>query len=271
MILIYNNKNHFMEFYITNSNHSYIIGLLQADGNISECGNKGKITLELSIKDKDILEKISMFLKCNFSIRERTRKILLKNKEYHLTSVCLSFFDLETRQSLKKYIPTSKKSDKIMKPENILENDYWRGIIDGDGSLGFTKNGIPYISLVTCSDILANQYVDFLEQIIGYKKITTKNKRDSAYNIMVTNENAQKIVNCLYYKDCLSINRKYNLAIDIMNWIRPIEKKKIDFSRKKWTKEEDDYILNNNVLDSMIFLERTKKSIAIRLYRLKNI
>lgn len=31
-----------MEFYITNSNHSYIIGLLQADGNISECGNKEK-------------------------------------------------------------------------------------------------------------------------------------------------------------------------------------------------------------------------------------
>lgn len=107
---------------------------------------------------------------------------------------------------------------------NKLESDYWRGIIDGDGSLGFTKNGIPYISLVTCSEILSNQYIIFLEQIIGYKKITTKNKRDSAYNIMVTNENAQKVIKRLYYKDCLSINRKYNMAIDIINWIRPTEK-----------------------------------------------
>lgn len=113
--------------------------------------------------------------------------------------------------------------------------------------------------------------MDFLEQIIGYKKITTKNKRDSAYNIMVTNENAQKIVTYLYYNNCLSINRKYNKAIQIINWIRPIERKKINFSRKKWTIEEDNYILNNNIVDSMNFLERTEKSIQIRLYRLKNV
>lgn len=59
------------------------------------------------------------------------------------------------------------------------------------------------------------------------------------------------------------------MAIEIINWVRPIEKKKIDFSRNKWTKDEDNYILNNNILDSMNLLERTEKSIRIRLYRLK--
>jgi phage-related protein len=44
---------------------------------------------------------------------------------------------------------------------------------------------------------------------------------------------------------------------------------KIDFERKKWTKDEDDYIMTHNIVESMKYLDRTEKSINIRLYRLK--
>ena len=260
-----------MEFDINNKEHAYIIGLLQADGHFSEyTRNRGRVSLELSIKDKDILEKIDKILTCNSSIYQRTRDIKLKGYEYdNITLTKLTFFDLSTRESLKKYLPISSKSNLIEKPDNILEIDYWRGIIDGDGSIGITKNNIPFISLITCSEKLANQYIEFLEKNIGCKKITSRNKRDQAYVINVNIEYAQKLAKLLYYENCLSIDRKYNSALQVIDWVRPTNMKKRDFSVKKWNSSEDNYIIEHTVEESMKKLNRTKKSVEIRLWRLQ--
>lgn len=259
---IYNNKE-----------HAYLIGFIQTDGSIYDnTRNRGKITIELSKKDINILQKLSLLFDCNISLTERKRNIKIKHYEYidNETST-LSIFDLDTRNQIKQYVPSSKKSDIISKPDNIIEIDYWRGIIDGDGSIGFMKNGFPFISLVTKSDALAKDYILFISNIIGYQKECNKNKRDNAYNIMTTNEDAQKIIKFLYYENCLSIDRKYNMAQDIFKWIRPDNVKKIDFKRKKWTNEEDNFILSHEIEESMDYLNRTEKSIKMRLYRLKNI
>lgn len=39
-------------------------------------------------------------------------------------------------------------------------------------------------------------------------------------------------------------------------------------SRKKWTPEQDKYILTHTIEESMSYLNRTKQSIRTRLYRL---
>lgn len=259
-----------MEFDIKNKEHAYIIGLLQADGHFSEyTRNRGRVSLELSIKDKDILEKIDKILTCNSSIYERTRDIKIDKYDYNFTSTKLTFFDFDTRESLKKYLPISSKSNLIEKPDNIVEIDYWRGIIDGDGSIGITKNNIPFISLITCSEKIANQYIEFLEKNIGCKKITSRNKRDQAYVINVNIEYAQKLAKLLYYENCLSIDRKYNSALQVIDWVRPTNMKKRDFSVKKWNSSEDNYIIEHTVEESMKKLNRTKKSVEIRLWRLQ--
>ena len=270
MLFIYRNKN-IMEFDIKNKEHAYVIGLLQADGHFSEyTRNRGRVSLELSIKDKDILEKIDKILTCNSTTHERTRDIKLNGYEYTgVTSSNLSFFDLDTRESLKKYLPISSKSSIIEKPDNILEIDYWRGIIDGDGSIGITKNGYPFISLITCSEKIAIQYIEFLEKIIGYKKKNNRNKRDNAYNIVIFKEDSQKLAKLLYYDNCLSIDRKYNSAMQVIDWVRPTNMKKRDFSFKKWSTFEDDYIIEHTVEESMQKLDRTEKSIKTRLWRLQ--
>ena len=67
----------------------------------------------------------------------------------------------------------------------------------------------------------------------------------------------------------MSINRKYNSAQKILNWERPINIKKIDFERKRWTDYEDYYIINNDISESIENLKRTKQSIKMRLFRLK--
>jgi hypothetical protein len=74
----------------------------------------------------------------------------------------------------------------------------------------------------------------------------------------------------LYYENCLCVNRKRKKADDVLNWERPIGRKKITFERKKWNKKEDEYIQIHTIEESVLYLKRTKKSIDIRKRRLKN-
>lgn len=252
-----------------NSEHAYIVGLLQADGNLCEYKNKGKLSIELKSSDRELLEKINIILESHIKIRDRERDIKINKYQYHAKSSILSVYDLNFRNTIRNYLPQGKKSSIIEKPLSVIEIDYWRGIIDGDGSLGITKNNIPFISLVTCSDILAQQFVDFIAPIIGYRKTFNRNKRDNAFNIMITCENAMKIVQLLYYDNCLALERKRQKSIEIINWIRPDNRKKYESDRKKWNDFEDDYIFTHDMIDSMDYLDRSEDSIKMRLYRLK--
>jgi len=46
--------------------------------------------------------------------------------------------------------------------------------------------------------------------------------------------------------------------------------KKIDFDRRKWLKNEDFFVNNHSIEESILELKRTRKSIEIRKIRLKN-
>lgn len=250
-------------------NISYMIGLLQTDGHhYSGIGKKGKIGLEISYRDKDIIDKISGLLECNYSIYSRERITNFSNnikKKYISINIC----DFSFRSWIKKYVPIGKKS-KVIKPPNDFFStyDYWRGIIDGDGSVGVTVNNFPFIGLVTDSHDLAISYADFIKKITGQDKVINRNKRDNIYNITVFREDAQLLISKLYYKNCICIDRKKTKALEALKWKRPKSLKKRPPS-KKWNKKQDNFILNHTLKECIKFLERSKMSINMRLWRLK--
>lgn len=259
------NKN--MELNLQNPEHAYIIGLLQTDGSHYETTrNRGRISLELQASDIDILHKLKNIFTCESYITTRKRDTNFKS-DYE--SCSLSIYDLDTRNSLKEYIPVGKKSNIILMPENIIEIDYWRGVFDGDGSLGLTKDKIPFVSLVTKSECLANNFKTFVHKILNIEMCTSRNSRDGVYNLMLTKENAQLLCSILYYEDCLCLKRKKDKSVEVMGWIRPENMKRKTWSVKKWSIEEDEFILSHDIYESMEVLKRTKKSIETRLYRLK--
>lgn len=245
---------------------SYLIGFLQTDGSYYEnTRNRGRITLEISMRDKDIIEKIHEAIPSVTKITYRKRDTNFKKDNEFIS---LNIFNLETREYLKEYIPPGKKSLIITPPTNISEYDYWRGIIDGDGSLGLTNKGFPFISLTTNSDNLCKSFLDFISEKLNIEKTINRNKRDNMYNIVLYKEQAQELTKILYYDNCLCLNRKKQKANDIINWVRPATMKKIDFERRKWTKKEDEYIISNSIENSIKNLDRNENAIKIRLYRL---
>jgi hypothetical protein len=249
---------------------SYFIGLLQTDGHHSESSrNRGRVSIEISTKDEDIISKIVPMLKCNFSVKERTRKTNFSDgRDYK--SICLNIFDWSFRIWIKKYVPVGKKSSIIEPPsEGFSENDYWRGVIDGDGSLGITARGFPFISLVTDSDKLAQKYISFLKTVTNKDKSVKRNKRDHVYNICLFIEDAQKLVRQLYYDGCLCINRKMEQSKKVLQWTRP-EGMVIIESQKDWDENQNSFILSHSISESVEFLNRTKNSVGMRLWRLRS-
>jgi hypothetical protein len=203
---------------------SYFYGVMQTDGSLYETTrNRGKLVLEISERDEDLIYLLDKIIDEKHTISKRERVTNFSNNEKK-KYISIGYFDFFFRNKIKSFgFPVGKKSSIIEPPINepFSEIDYVRGLIDGDGSLGITSNNIPFLSLVTASDKLKNFYIDFLFKIINKKKNINRNKRDNIYNIMVTKEDAQKVVSVLYYDKCNSMNRKKEKAIQVIDWVRP--------------------------------------------------
>ena len=148
---------------------SYIYGLLLTDGSLDIKDFKtysGTVKLEVAYKDKDIIEKLYNIVPYS-SIKERTRKTNF-SEEYH--SIIFS----NSRKSfinelIKMGFPLKDKTLLAEPPKIDYDIDaFWRGVIDGDGSLGLrkSKNGLtPFLSLTTKSELLKNAFCNYLHDI----------------------------------------------------------------------------------------------------------
>ena len=247
--------------------YAYLYGFLQADGGLYEgTRNRGKATIHIATRDRHILEEFQKIVPFYSSIRDRVRDT---NFAKNFKSSCWSVCALEFRTALKDNgFTVGVKSFVQESPQReFSEMDYYRGLIDGDGSLGVTGNGFPFLSLVTCSKHVAYDYIDFLAGITGQTKTTSRNKRDGAYNIMVCKEDCKAVVSKLYYDGCLALERKAKKKDIVMRWARPSSMKKMG-RRKRWDDEQDQYILAHSVEESICYLTRSKNSVIMRLWRL---
>ena len=254
---------------LENPFYAYLFGLIQTDGHLYQNSrNRGRLSIELGKRDEELLRKLQKRLPFNSTISERTRKTNFSDK---YVSVIWNVFDKRFRDFLmERGLPCGRKSNIISIPVGKYSKiDYFRGLIDGDGSLGLTANGFPFLSFITASSEIANEYLSFLKSITDKVKTTTQNKRDNVFNIAVYKEDAQKVVQTLYYKNCLALPRKLKKSNEVLNWQRPATMKKVE-NRKRWTELEDKFILSNSIKDAMIQLERSQSSVEMRLWRLKS-
>lgn len=246
---------------------SYFLGFVQCDGHLrQQSRNRGSLSIEISQRDVDILDKIEDLLPVICSRKTRERNTNFKSE----AKFCiLNVFDKGFRDSLNAAgVPYGRKSEIISMPSGVINEDYWRGVLDADGSLGITSKDKPFVSLVTKSEKLATDFVKFIKDLTGFQKKCTRNKRDNIYNICVFNEDAVILTKTLYYEGCFCIERKYSKALEVLNWKRPENLKKL--SRKKfWDTYEDTFIQTHSLKESIEHLGRTESSIKNRLWRLK--
>lgn len=207
---------------------SYFYGFAQADGHLCEQSrNRGRLTIEIIKQDDNLLILFSELLASigvKSTLSYRHRKTNFGENDF----VSLRVYAKEFRDLIKTYgFPAGKKDELITPPKNTAYHtiDYLRGYIDGNGSLGLTGAGFPFLSLTTKSECFKEYYLTYIDSVLNVVKRATRNKRDNIYNLVVYKEYAQELTTKLYYPDCLCLSRKAEKAKEVQAWVRPVEMK----------------------------------------------
>lgn len=249
---------------------AYWVGFLMADGGVSSWNYS--VYLNLSSKDIGHIEKFKKFMGSSNPIKNKVAKNPFKNgKDYNTSSFSVSSLYLQYK--LEKYGIKPKKSATAKVSDNLVYNrHFWRGVIDGDGSISLEKkkalNSIhteyywyTYINLVG-SYCLVNQFNDYIKNLIkkDYKRSIKDHK--TYYNIHIGGKNAFYIIKDLYEDSDIFLDRKKKIAEDILLKVKSGEIFK--GARKKISNEEVNFIykIYKEKLNKGIFIENIRDSLA---------
>lgn len=251
---------------------AYAIGLFQADGtHDGDLEGKGRISLELSIRDQQILARLAEIIPCYTSIGYRVRNTNFVDG--HCSAV-LRFYDRETRRKFASFgVTVGRKSERIRPPDGLFaEPDYVRGLLDGDGSVGFTKKGEPYVGFATASETAAHFYCQVVRRVCGVTRTPGRNRRDRSFNILLLNQAAARLASWVWYSpDVLGIERKLISARKVANWTPPSEKVgRYGAARAPWTAHDDRIVMTHSQAEAARLLGRTISSVSMRRWRLRN-
>ncbi|MFD7880123.1 hypothetical protein ACFV5G_39655 [Streptomyces sp. NPDC059766] len=246
-----------------------MFGFLQADGHLYQGpGQKGRLSVEINVRDIEVLRRFQQLTPYNSSITERTRSTNFAGVHH---SAVWNLCSLEARTRFNDLgLPYGRKSKNVAPPRDQFSHpDYMRGLIDADGSVGYTSRGLPFISLATQSTAIGAYMCFYAGKITEAERSLKRNTRDGIYNILYTAENARTLAAHLYYKGCLSLERKQEAADSLAAWIRPAGMK-VAPDRRRWSEWEDRVLLKlNSDATAARELGRTEKSCCIRLWRLR--
>jgi hypothetical protein len=249
---------------------AYLIGLLQTDG--SHHGSldaKGKVTLELAARDAAVLPRLAAVIPCYTSIRTRTRDTNF-SKAYE--SATLGFYDQQARKAIAVLgVPPGRKSRTVAPPSQPFSKaDYVRGVLDGDGSVGFTGKGLPFVSLVTASPGLAEFFCRVVKEVCGVDRTARPNARDGVANIVLFNAAAVKLAAWAWHSpEAIGIDRKREAAAKVAAWTPdPANAARYNIVRRSWTPEEDQIVRAHSIEKAAKLLGRTEGSVRSRRGRL---
>ncbi|MCX5559696.1 hypothetical protein [Streptomyces sp. NBC_00038] len=250
-------------------NYAYMFGFLQADGHLSQQSRqRGRLTVEINARDIELLREFQRLTPYNSSITERVRSTnFAKNARSATWSLC----SLEARTKINQLgLPYGRKSKTITPPRGeFSRRDYLRGVIDADGSVGYTGKGFPFVSLTTASTAIGAYLCRYAKGVTGAERIIKRNTRDDIYNVLYTMEVAQSLAAHLYYPGCLSLERKRTAADSLTTWVRPADMRAA-YTKRTWNEREDRILLElNSPKAAAEALGRTTQSCNLRLWRLR--
>lgn len=202
----------------------YWMGFLAADGNVSfQAKTSVKISLSIGAVDLEHMEKFKRFMGSGHVITPydhvQTSGSISKMTRFRFNSA-------KVGNILISHGITDNKS-KTIKVSDTLANsvDFWRGVVDGDGSLQdhFSRRFSPVISLVSGSLEFMQQYVSFVKGICATEKSAHKSKNSNTYQLGFTGTYAYRIIRHLYEDSVQHLDRKKATADKILATWKLIE------------------------------------------------
>lgn len=182
---------------------AYWIGFLMADGNVS----KNVIQLRLSERDLAHIEKFRAFVGGSHAIVRQEAPCPGGGVK---VSYIFGVHSKKMSADLAQYGVVPRKSV-VGTCRHLTHNrDYWRGMIDGDGGLFVRKDSLSTRAIFLCGGKkLMEQYQEFVRSVVpsASAKIC---KNNTVCSVWAYNRNAIALAHHLYYKCCVSLDRKFD-------------------------------------------------------------
>lgn len=195
---------------IDSEEKAYLLGFIATDGCV--CDNT--LIIVQQTLDAHILIDFQKNLKTNTPIKERVNNGYSKNKISRL-----EIFSKKITEDLAKLgvLPNKTFTIKPWEGPGHLMRHYWRGCIDGDGSLSISNNRKTTL-----------QFAGNLDMVSGFKKwidlnIKTNNKINTVktiFNYSINGKNSLLASEALYKDSKIHLNRKYNKYLELVNLYR---------------------------------------------------
>jgi hypothetical protein len=254
---------------LTRPADAYFFGFAQTDGShYAGTRQRGSLTIELSERDDAVLHSFTTMFDVYSRVSYRERITNFGAQRTATWTVC----DLSFRRELVELgLPTGRKSETVAPPTTVFSvRDYMRGLIDGDGSIGFTGQGRPFVCFVTASQPLAEFFCAQALRVVGAYRTPSRNARDDIYNLMVAGDPAASLAAWLYPEGCLALARKRDAATLVAAWTRPAGMRARPVAgARRWTAAEDADVFKGSIREAASRLGRSEKSVNIRRSRLR--
>lgn len=203
------NKNYQM---VWSPDFAYAIGLLAADGNLSNDGRH----IDLTSKDIQLL---NTFKKC---VKLNGVKISTKSDGYSETKYLrIQFSNVRLYRWLLGIglMPNKSKTISELKIPNKYFFDFLRGCFDGDGYFYSYwdkrwKNSFMFYTVFTSASQTHIQWLRYkIEKFLGIKGHLNRDKGNSLWRLKYAKNESRKLLSKLYYSESLSCSQRKYLKI----------------------------------------------------------
>ena len=187
---------------------AYWIGFLFADGSVGQDGRSRRISIRVPERDRKHLVKLRAFLNST-----------------HLISVAPAgnFGGYRSKPSVRIMFTSERLAQQLLSLGRyegqindllIQSRDFWRGVVDGDGSLGVLATGYAYFGLVGSRRLL-EAFSSFLKSNDLGAKMTIRADK-TIFQVATAGHTAEKIVAFLYRDATVALDRKAITAAKIV-------------------------------------------------------
>lgn len=193
---------------------AYWAGFIASDG----CVQGRQLTVSISLSDRSHIEKLRVFLGSSHKIvvRPACDMPFIKSLGYAPKNNGLASLKISSQQivdDLAAFGILQRKSYSLSIKRLEMNSHFWRGMVDGDGSIGISDSK-PYLNLVGTRDI-STQFLAFCKTVapnIG----ASVHYRKGAHVLKMASRTAFYIIASLYSDAPVSLNRKADIARRIM-------------------------------------------------------